>query len=163
MTTKSDLWVLPSDGRKPVSFVRTEFDEDQGRFSPNGRWVAYVSTQSGAAEVYVRAFTTDFSGGSASTGGSVLISRGGGSAPRWRGDGREMFYLAPDGKLMAAEVSAGPEFHAAPPTPLFQIPSGAMVGDVSADGKRFLLVTPAGPSATPPFTVVLNWAAGLKK
>ncbi|MSO30757.1 MAG: serine/threonine-protein kinase [Acidobacteria bacterium] len=163
LTTKSDLWVLPSEGRKPVPFVRTEFDEEQGRFSPNGRWIAYVSNQSGAIEVYVRAFTTDFSGGSASTGGSVLVSRGGGSAPRWRGDGRELYYLAPDGKMMAADVSPGPEFRAGAPTPLFQIQSGAIVGDVSVDGKRFLLVIPAGPSATPPFTVVLNWTAGLKK
>ena len=163
MTTKSDLWVPPSEGRKPVPFVRTGFDEDHGRFSPNGRWIAHVSNQSGATEVYVRAFTTDVSGGSASTGGSVLVSRGGGTAPRWRGDGREMYYLAPDGKMMAAEVSAGPEFRAGAPTPLFQVPGGAIVGDVSADGKRFLLVTPAGPSATPPFTVVLNWTAGLKR
>ena len=163
MTTKTDIWVLPSEGRKPVPFVRTAFDEDQGRFSPNGRWIAYVSNQSGAPEVYVRAFTTNFSGGSAGTGGSVLISRGGGTAPRWRGDGREIFYLAPDGKMMAAEVSAGPEFRSGSAAPLFQIPSGAIVGDVSADGTRFLLVIPAGPSATPPFTVVLNWTVGLKK
>ena len=163
MTTKSDLWVLPSEGRTPVPFVRTGFDEEQGRFSPNGRWIAYVSNQSGAPEVYVRAFTTDVSSGSAGTGASVRVSRGGGSAPRWRGDSREMFYVAPDGKVMATDVSAGQEFHAGAPAPLFQIPSGAIVGDVSADGKRFLLVTPAGPSATPPFTVVLNWTAGLKK
>ncbi len=95
-----------------VPFARTAFDEGQGRFSQNGRWIAYVSNQSGAIEVYVRAFTTDFSGGSASTGGSVLVSRGGGTAPRWRGDGRELFYVAPDGKMMAVEVSAGPEFRA---------------------------------------------------
>ena len=163
ITTKTDLWVIPSDGRKAVPFARTAFDEGQGRFSQNGRWIAYVSNQSGAFEVYVRAFTTDFSGGSASSGGSVLVSRGGGTAPRWRGDGREIFYVSPDGKMMAAEVSVGPEFRAAVPTPLFQVPSGAIVGDVSADGSRFLLVIPAGPSATPPFTVVLNWTAGLKK
>ena len=108
MATKADLWVLPSDGRKPVPFVQTEFNEEQGRFSADGRWVAYVSNESGANEVYVRAFTTDFSGGSASAGGSVLVSHGGGTAPRWRGDGRELFYLAPDGKMMAAEISAGP-------------------------------------------------------
>ena len=163
IATKTDLWVLSSEGRKRVPFARTAFEEEHGRFSQNGRWIAYVSNQSGAFEVYVRAFTTDFSGGSATTGGSVLISRGGGTAPRWRGDGREIFYVAPDGKMMAAEVSAGPEFRAGAPTPLFQVPSGAIVGDVSADGTRFLLVIPAGPSATSPFTVVLNWTAGLKK
>lgn len=163
MATKGDLWVLPSDGRKPVPFVRTPFNEEQGRFSPDGRWVAYVSNESGANEVYVRAFTADFSGGSASTGGSVLVSHGGGIAPRWRGDGGEMFYLGHDGKMMAVDVSARPEFRVGTPAPLFQVPSGAIVGDVSADGRRFLLVTPAGQSAGPPFTVVLNWTAGLKK
>ena len=146
-----------------MPFVRTPFDEEQGRFSPNGRWIAYVSNQSGANEVYVRAFTSDFSRGSAGTGGSMLISRGGGTEPRWRGDGAELFYLSPDGKIMALGVMPGPEFRAGAPAPLFQTPSGAIVGDVTADGKRFLLVTPVGPSASAPFTVVLNWTAGLKK
>jgi len=162
LATKSDLWVLPSDGRKPVPFVHTAFNEDQGRFSTDGHWVAYVSNESGANEVYVRGFTTDFSGGSASAGGSVLVSRGGGTAPRWRRDGRELFYLAPDGKMMAAEVPAGQEFRAGVPAPLFQTPAGAIVGDVAADGRRFLLVTPTGRATTTPFTVVLNWTAGLK-
>jgi eukaryotic-like serine/threonine-protein kinase len=160
--TLMDLWVIPTDGRKPVPFLQTRFIEDQGRFSPDGRWVAYVSDQSGVMEVYVRAFAADFSGGSASTGGSVRVSRGGGTSPRWRGDGKELFYLAPDGKMMTVEVTAGPEFRGGTPTPLFQTPSGAIVGDVSADGKRFLLATPVGPSHSPPFTVVLNWTAGTK-
>jgi len=143
--------------------MQTGFNEEQGRFSPNGRWVAYVSNQSGLNEVYVREFTTDFSSGSASTGGSVLVSRGGGTAPRWRGDGRELFYLAPNGKMMAVELMAEHDVQVGTPTPLFQTPPGAVVGDVTADGKRFLLVTPVGPSASVPFTVVLNWTAGLKK
>jgi len=162
-TRTYDLFVLPGNDPKPVPFVQTGFNEDQGRFSSNGRWVAYVSDQSGLSEVYVRGFTTDFSSGSASTGGSVLVSRGGGTAPRWRGDGRELFYLAPNGKMMAVEVMAGQDFQVGTPTPLFQTPPGAIVGDVTADGKRFLLVTPVGPSASVPFTVVLNWTAGLKK
>jgi Tol biopolymer transport system component len=156
-----DLFVLPGDDSKPVAFVRTGFNEEQGRFSPNGRWVAYVSNQSGLSEVYVREFATDFSSGSASRGGSVLVSHGGGTGPRWRGDGRELFYLAPNGKMMAVEVIAGQQFHAGTPTPLFQAPPGVVVGDVTADGKRFLLVTPVGPSASVPFTVVLNWQAAL--
>jgi serine/threonine protein kinase/Tol biopolymer transport system component len=162
-TGSLDLVVLPGIDSKPVPFARTGFNEEQGRFSPNGRWVAYVSNQSGLSEVYVRGFSTDFSSGSASIGGSVLVSRGGGTAPRWRGDGRELFYLAPNGKMMAVDVIAGQEFHVGAPTPLFQTPPGAIVGDVTADGKRFLLVTPVGPSASVPFTVVLNWTAGLKK
>ena len=164
-TGSLDLGVLPGDDRKPVPFVRDVggFNEEQGRFSPNGRWVAYVSNQSGVSEVYVREFATDFSRGSASTGGSVLVSRGGGTAPRWRGDGRELFYLAPDGKMMAVEVSTSQPFQAGTPSPLFQTPAGTIVGDVTADGQRFLLVTPTGASATVPFTVVLNWTASLKK
>jgi Tol biopolymer transport system component len=158
-----DLLVRPDNGAKTVPFVQTAFNEQQGRFSPDGRWVAYVSNQSGASDVYVRAFAPDFSAASAGTGGSVLVSRGGGTAPRWRGDGREIFYLAADGKMMAVDVAAAPEFQAGTPKPLFQTPAGAIVGDVSADGKRFLLVSPAGPSASAPFTVVLNWSAGLKK
>jgi eukaryotic-like serine/threonine-protein kinase len=161
-TTNRDIWVLPPSG-KSVPFVRTEFDEEQGRFSPNGQWIAYVSNQSGADEVYVRAFTTDFSGGSAGTGGSVLVSRGGGTAPRWRGNGNELFYLAPDGKMMGVQVTAGQEFRAATPTPLFQTPAGTIVGDVTTDGERFLVATPVGSSASAPFTVVLNWTAGLKR
>jgi Tol biopolymer transport system component len=162
-TGNLDLLVLPGDDSKPVSFAQTSFNEDQGRFSPNGRWVAYVSNQSGLSEVYVREFATEFSSGSASRGGSVLVSHGGGTVPRWRGDGRELFYLAPDGKMMAVEVIAGEDFHAGTPTPLFQAPPGAVVGDVTADGKRFLLVTPVGASASVPFTVVLNWTEELKQ
>jgi WD40 repeat protein len=167
-TTRWGLWVVPANLATndlmpaPVPFAHSAFDTEQGRFSPDGRWVAYMSNDSGAYEVYVRAFTADFSGGSASAGGSVLVSRGGGSAPRWRGDGKELFYLAPDGKMMRVEVAAGQEFRGGTPVPLFQTPPGAIVGDVTADGKRFLLVTPVGQSAAP-FTVVLNWMAGLKK
>jgi Tol biopolymer transport system component len=158
-----DLLLLPGTDSKPVPFVGTGFIEDEGRFSPNGRWVAYVSNQSGLKDVYVRAFQSDVGKGPDRTGGSVLVSRGGGSAPRWRGDGRELFYLAPNGKMMSVDVNAGQQFDVGAPTPLFQTPPGAIVGDVSADGKRFLLVTPVGPSASAPFTVVLNWSAGLKK
>jgi serine/threonine protein kinase/Tol biopolymer transport system component len=162
-TRSADLLVLLANDPKPVPFMETGFNEEQGRFSPNGRWVAYVSNESGPNEVYVREFAQNFSGGSASVGGSVLVSRGGGTAPRWRGDGRELFYLAPNGKMMAVDVIAGQEFRVGTPMSLFQTPAGAIVGDVTADGKRFLLVTPVGQSPSVPFTVVLNWTAGLTK
>jgi dipeptidyl aminopeptidase/acylaminoacyl peptidase len=162
-TTRWDVWLVPLDNPKPVPFARTGFNEEQGRFSPNGRWIAYVSNESGTNEVYVRALATDFSGGSAAAGGRMLVSRDGGTAPRWRGDGNELFYLAPNGKMIAVAVTTHQEFQAGPSTPLFQTPPGAIVGDVTADGKRFLLVTPVGQSASAPFTVVLNWMAGLKK
>jgi Tol biopolymer transport system component len=158
-----DLWVLPSDGQKAMPFVRTGFNENEGRFSPDGRWIAYVSDESGAKEIYVRAFTSDFTSGSAGVGSSTRISRGGGVSPRWRDDGRELYYLSPDGKMMAVEVAKEPGFMTQVPVPLFQTPSGTTMGDVAADGQRFLLVTPVGPSASSPFTVVLNWTSGLKK
>jgi len=157
-----DLGLLSSArGSKPVPFVRTGFNEEQGRFSPNGRWVAYVSNDSGVNEVYVRPLAEDSGAGAVSARGSVLVSRGGGSAPRWRGDGRELFYLSPTGKMIAVDVAADREFHAGTPTTLFQTPAGTVVGDVTGDGRRFLLVTPAGPSASV-FTVVLNWTEELK-
>ena len=163
-TTKSlDLLVLPRDNPTPVPFMQTSFTEEQARFSPNGRWVAYVSNESGLSEVYVREFAKDFVRGSASTGTRMLVSHGGGTAPRWRGDGREIFYVAPTGKMMAVQVQAGEGFQVGTRTPLFQVPANGVVGDVTPDGKRFLLVTPVGPSASVPFTVVLNWTAGLKK
>lgn len=156
-----DVVMLPLDTLKPVRILDTGFTEEQGRFSPDGRWLAYVSNQSGVNEVYVRGVATDVASRPVLTGGRVLVSRGGGTAPRWRGDGRELFFLAPSGTMMAVSATAGPEFKAGTPTPLFQAPPGAVVGDVTADGKRFLLVTPVGPTAAVPFTVVLNWTAGL--
>ena len=156
--------VLPADDSKPVAFVRTGFNEEQGRFSPNGRWVAYVSNQSGLSEVYVREFTTDFSSGSASCRRQRV------GVPRRR-HGTTLAWGWPRALLPRTERQNDGRrgdrrrrsFHAGTPTPLFQAPPGAVVGDVTADGKRFLLVTPVGPSASVPFTVVLNWTATLKK
>ena len=154
----------PATGWARAGSVRSDtIHRRPGPVLTRRRWVAYVSDLSGAAEVYVRAFTSDFSGGSASAGGAVLISRGGGSSPQWRGDGKELVYLAPDGKLMSVEISPGQERRAATPAPLFQTPPGTLLGGMAADAKRFLLVTPVGPSASAPFTVVLNWTAGLKQ
>jgi len=164
-TTAWDLWVLRVDGgeskggRMAVPFARTRFNEPDGRFSPDGRWIAYVSNESGVNEIYVRAFGQQFSGGSAGIGESTLISNGGGTAPRWRRDGRELFYLSPDEKMMAVDVTPGEAFRAGTPTPLFQAPRGTIVGDVTPDGKRFLLVQ----SGAAPFTAVLNWTAAIQK
>jgi len=161
--TAWDLWVLrldrgsSTDGREAFPFVRTKFNEDDGRFSPDGRWVAYVSNESGVKEVYVRDFAAAFTNGDTAVAGSRLVSKGGGSSPRWRRDGRELFYLAPNGTMMAIDVTTGSEFHAETPTPLFQTPPGTIVGDVTPDGKRFLLVQ----SGAAPFTVLLNWQFAL--
>jgi eukaryotic-like serine/threonine-protein kinase len=162
--TKSDLWVLPLQGdRKPIPFLRTRFNESSGQFSPDGRWIAYTSDESGSDESYVREFSSGSAQGSWDAGGKWLISKGGGTDPRWRGDGKELFYVAPDGKLMSVDISAKPIFKAGAPRPLFQLPPGFIGGDVTADGRRFLIGVPVAESASVPFTVVVNWQTILKK
>ena len=141
-STKSlDVQVLPLDSLKPVRIHDDRFQRGTGPALT--RWAMAglrVGNQSGVNEVYVRGITTDATSSAVQTGPSVLVSRGGGSAPRWRGDGRELFFLAANGTMMAVDVAPGPVFKAGTPTLLFQTPPGAVVGDVTADGKRFLLV-----------------------
>ncbi len=167
--TKSDMWVLPLEGdKKPAPFLRTEFNEEDGHFSPDGHYVAYTSDESGRNEIYVRTFSADALGGASDTGGKWLISTGGGIDPRWRRDGKELYYVAADGRLMAVDVAAGPGFQASAPKVLFQLPALStnltfQSWDVSPDGKRFLFPVPVSGQDTTPFTVVLNWQAGLKK
>jgi serine/threonine protein kinase len=165
---KAALWELPLEGdKKPVPFLRTEFNEQDGRFSPDEHWVAYTSDESGRDEVYVRPFSLGAAEAASGAGGGLLISNGGGTEPRWRGDGKELYYRALDGKLMAAEIALTPAFHAGIAKALFQMPpeggpsAGLSTWDVAPDGKRFLMPVPQ--STTTPFTVVLNWQAGLKK
>jgi Tol biopolymer transport system component len=163
---KGDLWVLPMTGEgKPWPFVNTQFDETQGEFSPDMHWVAYQSDESGGYEIYIRPFPPG-----AGTGENVTVSNGGGYQPRWRRkDGKELFYFTGDGKLMAADVVTVPRLKVSEPHLLFASPvwAGGRTNqvhrwDASADGQRFLIPTLAqGYSA--PFTVVLNWQAGLKK
>jgi len=167
--TGADLWVLPmaeqkkNAERKPILVLRTEFAERNGRFSPDGKWVAYDSNESGRYEIYVRAFSP----GQPGTGGKWPVSTGGGQDPRWRRDGKELFYLAPDRKLMAVEVKTGSGFEAGIPRPLFQTPvfTAAYAGRyaVTADGQRFLINSEAEGAAGEPATVILNWPATLKK
>jgi Tol biopolymer transport system component len=164
---KRDLWVLPMEGaandRKPILFLGTEFDELFGQLSPDSHWMAFTSDRSGRREVYVRPFPPGE--------GEWTISIAGGQGPRWRGDGKELFYEAGDGKMMAVpvKVTAGakPSFEAGAPMVLFEAHlvhrgnDSQLQYDVSADGKRFLINTAGGTS--PPLTVVTNWTAGLKK
>jgi len=168
--TKDDIWVLPlQEGGKPFPFLRTEFSESEGQFSPDGRWVAYESDESGRVEIYVRPFSLESSGAGVSAGGKWQISTDGGSDPRWRGDGKELYYLSPDRKVMAVEVAADPAFRAGVPKALFQAPlaslrvTGLRQWDVTADGNHFLFTTAAAETAQAPFTVVLNWPSALKK
>jgi len=157
--TGLDLFVLPITGdRKPFPFLQTQFNEGQGQFSPDGRWVAYASDEAGKLEIYVAPFP--------GPGGKWQISTAGGSFPRWRRDGTEIFYLAPDNALMAAGVNGkGSSFQVGAVKPLFKtrVNGPRFEYGVSADGQRFLVNTPLGQEASAPITVVLNWNAGLKK
>jgi serine/threonine protein kinase len=165
-TTNEDLWLLPLEGdRKPILFLQTPFNESDGHFSPDGRWMAYMSNESGRDEVYVQTFPA--------TGSKWQVSTAGGRFPRWSKDGHELFYIAADQKLMTVAVKPGAagsrSFEAGSPQPLFEIksiPSPLLFSyQASADGRRFLVNIPAtGEGSAPtPFTVVVNWQAGLKK
>ena len=159
--TREDLWALPLQGeRKPIPFLRTEFQEARAQFSPDGHWIAYVSTESGSPEVYVRPFSPE-NGSEAAAGGKWLISKGGGSYLSWRGDGKELFYSSTALRELAVNVSTEKTFQAGVPRPLFNIPF-LDAGDVSADGKRFLYLAPEGSNAPSPFMVVTNWPATMK-
>ena len=141
-----------------------------GRFSPDGRWIAYHSDESGRNEIYVRPFDASSTVGSSSAGsapvtGKWMVSKDGGTTAVWRGDGKELFYLSLDGTAMAVDVNTSGAFQAGVPKALFKVPAGELFWDVSSDGKRFLMTVPSGTTASAPdkFTVVLNWQAALKK
>lgn len=160
--TGADLWVLPvSGGQKPFPFLQTEFREIQGQFSPDGKWIAYVSNESGTWQVYVRSFPA--------SGGKWQVSTAGGGQPRWRRDGRELFYIGPGSRLMTVEVKGGvASFEAGVPKALFELRITDMTFHrnsyvVAADGQRFLVTSRLEEAASTPTTVVLNWTAGLKQ
>jgi hypothetical protein len=171
--TNLDLWVLPlaepqSSGSqklivgKPFVFLQTEFSEAHAQISPDGRWIAYTSDESGRAEVYVRTFPA--------AGGKWQISANGGDQPKWRRDGKELFYIAADKRLMTVEVKAGSTFEAGAPKVLFgtRVPSAGLSDTrnhyvVTADGQRFLINNVVGAITETPITVMLNWTAGLKR
>ncbi len=155
---RGDLWVLPLEGeRQPFLFLQTPFAEQTPRFSPNGRWVAYTSNDQGRDEVYVQTFPA--------AGGKWQVSINGGLLPHWRSDGKELFYLSGDNKLMAVEVKPGSSFEAGVPKALFDLAPlrAASVYAVTADGQRFLFVTQGEATANLQFTVVTNWMAEAKK
>jgi hypothetical protein len=151
------VWVLPLDGsEKPFPFLHGEFHEVNAQFSPDGRWIAYASDESGRSEIYV----TPFMGSS----GKRQISTGGGRMPKWRRN--EIFYLALDNKLMVSEVNVkGETIEVGATRPLFEIRPGGLgnVYDVTTDGQRFLVNTAVEQQITSPITLVLNWTADLKK
>jgi len=158
-----DLWALPLDGdKRPFPVVRTRFVEPYGQFSPDGRRVAYQSNESGRAEVYVQPFP--------GPGAKIQISTNGGTQMRWRRDGKELFYLALDGRVMAVPIGPGPHaaFEPGEPVPLFAARVGELVPlqsgyhqsyDISPDGQRFLMQTiTEDVNAPAAIMIILNWS-----
>jgi eukaryotic-like serine/threonine-protein kinase len=165
------IWALPLDGaadRQPIPVANSQFNEAMARFSPDGRWIAYQSDESGKTEIYVQPFDASSAAKSSSAAstpmtGKWLVSNGGGGSPLWRGDGKELFYLSPGGMVMAVAVNVIGVFQAGVPKALFKVPLGVINWDVTPDGRRFLFAAPSATAARPFFTVVLNWQAGLKQ
>ena len=163
-TGSADVFALPTEGdRRPLPIAVTLANEDQGQFSPDGRWVAYISNESGQSEVYVIPFPRP------ANGGRWMVSRGGGVQPRWRRDGKELFYISPDWTLMAVPVSTSPVFHAGTPHALFNtdmvdtgIRTGPLSWDIAPDGKRFLIITDKSQD-TSSLNVILNWRPAEQK
>lgn len=171
--TDWDLWVWPTGGdRKPWVFLKTGFAENNGQFSPDGRWVAYQSNESGRPEIYIRPFAGLAASGAASAAaaGQWQVSTAGGTFPRWRPDGKELYYLGPSGEMMAAPITVtGPTLARGAPVVLFpnQVLGGRLYNqqgrqyDVTRDG-RFLINTVLD-EASAPITLLQNWHPEVKK
>ncbi len=157
-TGSADMFALPAEGdNHPLPLAVTPASEGQGQFSPDGRWVAYTSNESGLSEIYVIPFPPS------PNGGRWMVSRGGGVQPRWRRDGKELFYISPDWTMMAVPVSTSGVFQPGTPQPLFNtqmvdtgIRTGPISWDVAPDGKRFLIITNESKE-TLSLNVILNW------
>jgi serine/threonine protein kinase len=162
--TGNDLWVLSlADGGKATPYIQTEFNETYPAFSPDGRWVAYNSNESGRSEVYVSAFP--------GPGGKWQVSQGGGSFPTWRGDSAELVFQAADGPLMSASVDGrGNAFTVGAVKPLFEpriravgfAGSNAKNYDMTPDGQRFVIASTDNSPTEPPITLLVNWTAALQ-
>lgn len=162
----AETWVLPlQPSARPVHLLGSQFSENRAVFSPDGRWIAYRSNESGRFEVYIRKVANSNAGGFSLGEGKWQVSKAGVAAtpPVWGHGGTEIFYMADENVISAVNVDVS---HGSPrldsPTPLFTAPC-ACAFDVSADGQRFLVRGAAVDGGTSPITVVLNWQAELKK
>jgi hypothetical protein len=158
--TGFDIMILPrTQGAKPFTFRATPFNDSNARFSPDGKFIAYVSNESGRNEIYVQPYP--------GPGRTWQISTTGGTDIQWRSDGKELYYRALDQKLMAVEVQLAPTFQAGIPQPMFlgHVASGPAVTKYAPDptGQKFLVVSTLGREFLTPTTVVLNWPAALGK
>ena len=156
--TGQDLWISPQFGdKKPFPYLHTQFNEQAGAFSPDVKWIAYESNESGRSEIYVQSFPL--------SGSKFQISTGGGSEPYWRSDGTELFYVAAGRSLMAVPIKLRPAFEPGLPFRLMSLPAVAQIHSyaVSGDGQRFLIVNPAEGETSGSLVVLVNWQATLKK
>jgi Tol biopolymer transport system component len=144
-----DVWAVPLDGaRTPIPVARTKDFEDEGRFSPDGHWIAIISNETGQYEVYVQAFPAP--------GPKTQVSIGGGSQPRWGKDGRELFYWGSERRLMVVPMTLGPTtVHVGTARVLFTFPEGTDNYEPAPDGQRFLINRSVSPLT--PISVILNW------
>ncbi len=157
--TRDDLWFLPLRAETtPKAFLRTPFQERNATVSPNGRWLAYESNESGRYEVYVQAFPDG--------GGKLQISTEGGVGPVWARSGRELFYRNGD-QMWSVPITSGPGFSAGESKVLFEGPFESTARhpdyDVSPDGQRFLMIRTPPESAPRQMNIVINWFEELKR
>jgi len=157
-----DLWFVTFPELKSSLFLKAPSTLKNGKFSPDGKWVAYNSNESGKWEIYVTSFPE--------ARGKWQVSIGGGEQPRWAGDGREIFFLSPEGRIMAVPVKGGAGFDSGTPVALFQANPRESVAlsdqvryDVDRSGQRFLINTQVKKAEAEALSVVLNWDAGLKR
>jgi len=157
--SNTDLWIYSLEQKKAEPWLDSPYAEKQGRFSPDRKWIAYDSNESGRTEVYVRGFMP--------AGGKWRISSEGGTSPVWRADGKELFFVSPDSKVMSIAIRPGATFDGAAATPLFRIPGDMLdVGtqyDVSLDGQSFLMNLDTPTEGRRMITLVTNWTSLLKK
>jgi Tol biopolymer transport system component len=158
----NELWYLSWPGRVAKPLLQVKWAARNAQFSPDGRWMAYASNEGGRMEIYVSPFPNG--------NGKWQVSSGGGQEPRWRQDGKELFYVSADGKMMAAAVTTGSSFKAGSPVALFQTHRRQPVSfldvfsyDVSGDGQKFLIATKMDEANAAPLSVLLNWAAEMEK
>jgi hypothetical protein len=158
----NELWYLSWPERVVKPLLQAKWTVRNAQFSPDGRWMAYASNETGRMEIYVSSFPTGT--------GKWQVSSGGGQEPRWRRDGKELFYLSPGGKMMGVAVTTGSSFKATSPVALFQTHGRQPVSfldvfsyDVSADGQRFLIATKMDEANAAPLSVLLNWASEIER
>jgi Tol biopolymer transport system component len=158
----NELWYVSWPERVAKPLLQAKWTVRNAQFSPDGQWMAYASNETGSMEIYVSPFP--------SVNGKWQVSSEGGQEPRWRQDGKELFYLSAEGKMMAVPLTTGAKFEAGSPVALFQTRRRQPLSsqdvfsyDVSGDGQRFLIATKLDETNSAPLSVLLNWVSEMEK